>query len=53
MPLTIFPPVFLIFFAVMLLTQGRAADNLVLGYTNLNGAKVPVPLSVDERIFAK
>jgi len=45
-----------LFFAsiqIMAPGQGRAADNLVLGYTNFNGAKVPVPLSVDEGIFAK
>jgi len=33
--------------------QARAPDALILGYTNLNGAKVPVPLGVDEGIFAK
>jgi NitT/TauT family transport system substrate-binding protein len=30
-----------------------AAEVLTLGYTNLRGAKVPVPLGVDEGIFAR
>jgi len=42
---------FLVFIASGGPGDSRAADDLVLGYTNLNGAKVPVPLGVDERIF--
>jgi ABC-type nitrate/sulfonate/bicarbonate transport system substrate-binding protein len=30
-----------------------AAETFTLGYTNLGGAKVPVPLGVDEGIFAR
>jgi NitT/TauT family transport system substrate-binding protein len=52
-PLTFSLPVSLIFVAVVTLGQARAADDLTLGYTNLNGAKVPVPLGLDEGIFAK
>ena len=53
MPLTFSLPLSLIFVAVVTLGQARAADDLTLGYTNLNGAKVPVPLGLDEGIFAK
>jgi len=52
-PLTFSLPFSLIFVAVVTLGQARAADDLTLGYTNLNGAKVPVPLGLDEGIFAK
>jgi NitT/TauT family transport system substrate-binding protein len=31
----------------------RAAETFTLGYTNLRGAKVPLPLGVDEGIFAR
>src|ERR671915_61489 len=31
----------------------HAAETLSLGYTNLRGAKVPVPLGVEEEIFAR
>ena len=31
----------------------HGAEKLVLGYTNLRGAKVPIPLGVDEGLFAK
>ena len=46
-------PLFLAFISIIAPGQARAADALILGYTNLNGAKVPVPLGVDEGIFAK
>ena len=52
-PLTFSLPFSLIFVAVVTLGQAWAADDLTLGYTNLNGAKVPVPLGLDEGIFAK
>ncbi len=49
--LTFSLPLFLVLIASGGPGDSRAADDLVLGYTNLNGAKVPVPLGVDERIF--
>ena len=45
------------FFAALTLfatfSVSLAAEMLTLGYTNLRGAKVPVPLGVDEGIFAR
>ena len=52
-PFTSYLPFFLAFIAIITPAHARAADKLTLGYTNLNGAKVPVPLGVDEGIFAK
>jgi NitT/TauT family transport system substrate-binding protein len=34
-------------------TTSLAAETFTLGYTNLRGSKVPVPLGVDEGIFAR
>src|SRR2546428_6971061 len=34
-------------------SPGVAAETFTLGYTNLRGQKVPVPLGVDEGIFAR
>jgi ABC-type nitrate/sulfonate/bicarbonate transport system substrate-binding protein len=52
-PLTITLSFFLALIAIIAPEQAQAADDLTLGYTNLNGAKVPVPLGLDEGIFAK
>jgi ABC-type nitrate/sulfonate/bicarbonate transport system substrate-binding protein len=35
------------------LSVSHAAETLTLGYTNLRGAKVPVPLGVEEGIFTR
>ena len=43
----------LIFAWLVTASAALAAETLVLGYTNLRGAKVPVPLGVDEGIFAR
>jgi len=43
----------LIFVWFVTVSSAFAAETLVLGYTNLRGAKVPVPLGVDEGIFAR
>jgi ABC-type nitrate/sulfonate/bicarbonate transport system substrate-binding protein len=41
-------------FALFLTSSvSAAAETFTLGYTNLRGAKVPVPLGVDEGIFAR
>jgi NitT/TauT family transport system substrate-binding protein len=42
-----------IFMVFMRIPVSQAAETLMLGYTNLRGAKVPVPLGVDEGIFAR
>jgi len=34
-------------------SSSHAAETLILGYTNLRGSKVPVPLGVDEGIFLR
>jgi NitT/TauT family transport system substrate-binding protein len=41
------------FVLVMRCSFLHAADTLTLGYTNLRGSKVPVPLGVDEGIFLR
>src|SRR5919106_6819479 len=45
------------FFAALTLfatfSVSLAAEMLTIGYTNLRGAKVPVPLGVEEGIFAR
>jgi NitT/TauT family transport system substrate-binding protein len=43
----------LIFTWIVTVSAAFAAETLTLGYTNLRGAKVPVPLGVDEGIFAR
>lgn len=37
----------------MTFSVSHAAETLTLGYTNLRGAKVPVPLGVEEGVFAR
>jgi NitT/TauT family transport system substrate-binding protein len=42
-----------IFIVFMMVPVSHAAETLTLGYTNLRGAKVPVPLGVEEGIFVR
>jgi NitT/TauT family transport system substrate-binding protein len=43
----------LAFLLLMTFPVSLAAETFTFGYTNLRGAKVPVPLGVDEGIFAR
>jgi NitT/TauT family transport system substrate-binding protein len=47
---------FILLMTLILLAEASvsfAAETFILGYTNLRGQKVPVPLGVDEGIFAR
>src|SRR5688572_3498259 len=41
------------FIPIITFSASHAAETFTLGYTNLRGAKVPVPLGVDDGIFAR
>jgi ABC-type nitrate/sulfonate/bicarbonate transport system substrate-binding protein len=41
------------FVLFLTLSVSHAAETFTLGYTNLRGAKVPVPLGVEEGIFTR